>query len=467
MKTSNFIVTGVCLLLNTFSVKLFTQVSGPLEVGGNEYAFYFNADPNYGLYFNLADTRYEFTNGQAQRLFSVDAFTGAGWIEGGLQSNGNIGIGTTIPVSSRLEISKTFSGLNSSDFAMQKLRLGFAPGTIHHGNITGLDIKLSSPKQDTYLDGDIVGLKIDVDQYNGFGEPAKYAALFNGGNVGIGSSRPTEMLEVAGGVIIGYTDGQSPGTIRWTGTDFQGFNGTSWQSFLGFNPNSHWSQNPVGIHYQTGNVGIGTSNPLADFHVSGSMILDNTTEGLQIGKTHIGFGHGWLRYGGNNSGGGSQHFAIGFQPQWNIGSGTAPRARIVLQKKQNVDDSFIAFETQVDGVTFPQEQMRIDANGFVGIGTTSPSYMLDVCGTIRSKEIIVETGWCDYVFDPDYDLMTLHDTKRFIEKNKHLPGIPNEEVIEKEGLKLSEITARQMEKIEELFLHIIEMNERMEQIEKE
>jgi len=48
------------------------------------------------------------------------------------------------------------------------------------------------------------------------------------GNVGIGEPSPTEKLEVNGGIKVGNTSGTSAGTIRWTGTDFEGYDGSSW-----------------------------------------------------------------------------------------------------------------------------------------------------------------------------------------------------------------------------------------------
>jgi formylglycine-generating enzyme required for sulfatase activity len=52
------------------------------------------------------------------------------------------------------------------------------------------------------------------------------------GKVGIGTVAPAEKLDVAGAVKLGTTTNPAPaaGTIRWTGTDFQGFNGGQWIS---------------------------------------------------------------------------------------------------------------------------------------------------------------------------------------------------------------------------------------------
>ena len=105
--------------------------------------------------------------------------------------------------------------------------------------------------------------------------------------------------------------------------------------------------------------------------------------------------------------------------------------------------------------------------GNVGIGTTAnPSYMLSVNGNIRSKEVVVEIGWADYVFNKKYKLKPLIDVEKFIEQNKHLPNIPSAAEVEKNGLHLGDIQKKMMEKIEELTLYIIQLNKRIEELEK-
>lgn len=59
-----------------------------------------------------------------------------------------------------------------------------------------------------------------------------WMALRKGGNVGIGTGDPQERLEVAGAVTIGTNATATPkaGTLRWTGSSFEGFDGTNWVS---------------------------------------------------------------------------------------------------------------------------------------------------------------------------------------------------------------------------------------------
>ena len=94
------------------------------------------------------------------------------------------------------------------------------------------------------------------------------------GNVGVGVATPSEKLELSGAIRIANSMGTTPGTIRWTGTDFEGHDGTEWKSFTqggAGSSSSLWSASGSAISFVTGNVGIGTTNPQYALDVSGTI----------------------------------------------------------------------------------------------------------------------------------------------------------------------------------------------------
>lgn len=72
----------------------------------------------------------------------------------------------------------------------------------------------------------------------------------------------------------------------------------------------------------------------------------------------------------------------------------------------------------------------------------------------------------DYVFEKNYKLQSLKSLESFIKANKHLPNIPNAAEVEKNGINVAELQIKQMEKIEEAFLYIIQLKKENEELKK-
>lgn len=147
--------------------------------------------------------------------------------------------------------------------------------------------------------------------------------------------------------------------------------------------------------------------------------------------------------------------------------------------------------------TFDRTRLTIlYRNGYVGIGTKSPEYKLDVNGTIRAdgiiadgtiradglvvdgtiqaEEIIVKTTGADFVFAEDYQLRPLSDVKTFIQENKHLPEIKSAQEMQQNGVGVNELQTQLLQKIEELTLYILQqeeviddLNHRIKKLEEE
>ena len=99
--------------------------------------------------------------------------------------------------------------------------------------------------------------------------------------------------------------------------------------------------------------------------------------------------------------------------------------------------------------------------GNLGVGTTNPQYNMDVAGTIRANEIVVNTTGADFVFADDYQLRPLSEVKTFIQENKHLPEIKSAQEMQENGVGINELQTQLLQKIEELTLYILQQEERI------
>lgn len=101
--------------------------------------------------------------------------------------------------------------------------------------------------------------------------------------------------------------------------------------------------------------------------------------------------------------------------------------------------------------------------------TDCNDYKLFVRGGIRTEKVKVDVaaanGWADYVFDDSYNLMDLNSLESYIKKNKHLPEVPSTEQAIKDGIELKEMNILLLKKVEELTLHVIDLNKKIEDIQ--
>ena len=204
----------------------------------------------------------------------------------------------------------------------------------------------------------------------------------------------------------------------------------------------------VTILKKNGNVGIGVDDPQEKLHVNGAIRGNGSYGALQIktstGNMELGpMDSGYVRFKTNMS---TYHFD----------------RRLLLQTGELTSATKFTFVTNNS-----THCMTMLTNGNVGIGTQNPNYKLDVAGTIRANEIIVNTTGADFVFAEDYQLRPLSEVKAFIKENKHLPEIKSAQEMQENGIGVNELQTQLLQKIEELTLYIIQQEERIKALETE
>ncbi|WP_298731625.1 hypothetical protein [uncultured Chitinophaga sp.] len=104
---------------------------------------------------------------------------------------------------------------------------------------------------------------------------------------------------------------------------------------------------------------------------------------------------------------------------------------------------------------------RLLVNNATDDGTTA----LRVNGDIAAKRLkVMQTGWPDYVFQPDYCLPSLLELEEYVKANRHLPDMPSAKEVEKEGLDVGEMNKKLLQKVEELTLYLIDMKKEINRL---
>lgn len=194
----------------------------------------------------------------------------------------------------------------------------------------------------------------------------------------------------------------------------------------------------------SGNVGIGTTSPGAKLHINGSV------RGDQYGALKIDTGNGYLIAGPTNTQ--AMHFSTD-RPYFHFNTG-------IRVSSGNIGSSLGTLTLN----TGDTPQITVKSTGNVGIGTTYPSTKLHVHGAVYVKDSIncykLTTRYidgADFVFEEDYDLPDLNEVKTFIQKNKHLPEIPPADEMQANGVSVSDMLTKHLQKIEELTLYMIDL----------
>jgi len=178
----------------------------------------------------------------------------------------------------------------------------------------------------------------------------------------------------------------------------------------------------------TGFVGIGTTTPASKLHVLGGPIrVEHATEAsIDLKTTTLAP---------------SQYFNIGANAY-----------------------GFYVYEIESASYKF-----TVNKNGNVAIGLKFADAKLTVDGDIHAKEVRVDLAGAltapDYVFEEDYKLPSLTEVHAYIKQHKHLPEIPSAREMEEKGVELKEMNMLLLKKVEELTLHAISQEEKINALE--
>jgi hypothetical protein len=251
--------------------------------------------------------------------------------------SGNVGIGTTSPLA-KFVISN--SGAEGIEF-------GYSSGL--GGNyLEGINRATGNPVDMNYfLSGSAVHKFITAG--------TERMRITSTGNVGIGTTSPSEKITLSDGKLFLTTNDPT------IGGKIYGYNDTSVNLFSGglkfetrfFNGSNYVYRDVMTIN-SSGNVGIGTTSPVSKLHIEGTGVgawltinrLDSNTNIIDF--TQSGTRLGYLGYIGND---------------------------LILQNATNSNTLFTTNNT---------ERMRITSGGNVGIGTTSPNGLLHLSGNSTS-----------------------------------------------------------------------------------
>ncbi len=315
-------------------------------------------------------------------------------------------------------------------------------------------------------------------------EPTNNLTTING-QLGISVDEPQDLLHVADGNIRIGTEAGDYGQIHYMDGSMNIWN--RWVS------NDAYVRIGAGFDLNTltvkgdGKVGLGTFYPEEKLHVNGS-IRGNATGGairiqtatgfVDIGSANASFSHfytdrpgyyfdkkvvmnGYVGIGVTNP----QDYLHLPDGNIRIGTDAGDYGQIYYSGGgMSINNRWLSNAAFVNiGAGNNADVLKVMGSGQVGIGI-QPTAKLHVNGNIKANPTNIT--WPDFVFKSNYELASLEDVERHIQKNGHLEHIPSEREVQQEGVDLVSMDAKLLQKIEELTLYLIEQNKQIEALQE-
>jgi len=391
---------------------------------------------------------------------------------------GNVGIGTTTP-SSILHIEGNYNG--STDDLVPQMKV---INTSHHG-YSFIKTMMGNGYAGGYPE---VWVQATNDTTSGIGtisirgvsnhdmtfqtNNSVKMTLTKDGKLGIGTTSPSQKLEVNGNisltgngtdgnatingqkakgsiilnvntdpnngaslVLYGNSSANYPGSVRFVSYQtngkivFSNYNGSTWPDQMTVLAN--------------GNVGIGTASPSRNLEIAhndrqGGITLNQLSDTTY--KSEIRFSHN-----------GTELWAIG------------------NDFNEDNNQNFFIWDHAATSARF-----IINQDGQCGIGGVIPphndlSYKLFVNGGIAARDVKVTAGtFPDFVFSENYKLSTIYELDNFIKLNKHLPYLPcADDVIKNQGYELGDMQLKLIRTVEEQSLYIINLQKQIDELKEQ
>jgi hypothetical protein len=294
------------------------------------------------IYHNGDDSRIGFEGNDAIRMYTANS------VRLQIDSSGNVGIGTTNPTARLRIAASTDDGilLESNNALLGNTGSGYTQLIYWNGS------DMFYGRNTTGVPGGSGGT---VDNHAFRTNGATRLFINSSGNVGIGTTSPSEKLHVTGTIL----SDQDEARIRFNSTSGTG----RAYDMIGGNDGKFYFYDRTATSFRyvidsSGNVGIGTTSPDALLTVSntvdnGAAVRVQRTNALSGSYTEIG------------TVGGSGRIES-FNGNLTVGADAS-----------NTDSSSV-IQFKVDN----SEKARITSSGNVGIGTTSPTAKLSVSGAI-------------------------------------------------------------------------------------
>lgn len=253
-----------------------------------------------------------------------------------------------------------------------------------------------------------------------------------------------------------------------------------------------WSASGSVIYYNDGQVGIGTSAPATNRLLDlGNNTSTNTYLRLNAGASY----QSTLEF----SAGGVQKWALyrpGDSSDLRLWDGSEDRFTFTSGENGTKLDikagtaNWLEFDNTINGskyvfhsptaadrleigvydastATMHWDRLKFYKDGSIVMGSSGDQVNFQVNGELKTRKVTVtNANWADYVFNKNYSLMPLEDVQSYINQNGHLPNIPSAEEVAENGQSLGDLQTKQMEKIEELTLYIIQQDQRISTLEQ-